>query len=201
MSFAKVQKGAFGYAPTWVGISIIAIWIPFALVAWVAQVVVGVESMDSKPAQSSTAETAPSPQLAQQPTTQATESPSLAAQTSSLPNVQPSGAAAQTLTAVFTCKLEGEPLSMSACFSGSSDSPGGSIKIQMGSQTKEYTAMDIVQTFPGVSAAIPLGESYNVVGQMNGADGMVLRLEIRDGTGKSIYSDETSGFGVVTASG
>ena len=127
------------------------------------------------------------------------------------------GAAPQTVVASLSCRINGQQTEVSMCFTGSGGAGGGSLKVSSNGAVKQYSSMELEQpaTSPddvlakirintlsgrqGPVWQIPLTSPFQITAQSNEEQDYVLRLVIQVG-GQTAFQDETSGFGVLSAS-
>jgi len=101
------------------------------------------------------------------------------------------------IVAVISCRVNGMPIGVSACFIGSVESASGSLKVESGGIVKQYTNYELAGK-NGSTLEFRLKEPFDITAQASSESGYVLRMEVRAGS-RIIFQDETTEFGLIDA--
>jgi hypothetical protein len=100
----------------------------------------------------------------------------------------------------LTCTMNGQRYLVYTCLVGKNGMPGGSLKIRTRNGVKQYTENDIISTMQRDEMIFDLTNMFEVNIQAGGDEYMTLRFDVKQG-GNAVYSDETTGYGVINISG
>jgi hypothetical protein len=201
MAFSKVDEGRFGPIKAWkviTGLSIFAVVIPICWAITISEFA----STDETIPLDAVAQAAPARAedvVERRSSPQEQRDVDATSQIASKAESRPAEAA-QAYAAVLTCRISGVQMQVSTCIVGSNDDVSGSLKIENGRSVKQYSDVEVLQEFSGSVARIPLESTFDVMVQVNSIDGAVMRLEIHDAAGRTVYANEAPAMNILNAS-
>lgn len=107
--------------------------------------------------------------------------------------------AAAPVVAEFSCRVNGTEVAAALCITGTSDAPGGSLRVTSADRVVRYSPNEVFGVLSGNRARLSLSGNYRVEAQSNADPDYTLRLVVYRGS-EVVYQNEGSAYDTLIAS-